>query len=106
MDGLATVAGDSDLSGSFTVADPTSSVFVQPIDQCSWQVTSYTTEEPALLYTSSSREQADTQTSPRVMRITEGAFDMVHQASLRGDFPMPFGATVTIIANKPGCSQP
>src|SRR4029077_14373912 len=76
VDGLATVYGDSNLNGSSTVgaADPTSSVFVQPIDQCSWQVTSYTTEEPGLLYTSSPREQADTQTNPRVMRITEGAF--------------------------------
>ncbi len=103
VDGLATVDGDSNLSGSFKFGadDPTSSVFVHPVDQCSWDVTSDPMEDVDY-----SREQADTHFSPRVMRMTEGAFDLVHHATLRGDFPMPFGATVTIVANKPGCSQP
>jgi len=95
--GTARMDGDS----NFTGGDPsysTSSVFVRQIDACSWTVTSYTTEEPTLLI-SSFGERGGTRVAPRVMRIWEGD-------AARGDFPMPFAATVTIIANKPGCSQP
>ena len=40
--GYGTVAGDSNIAGSVFGGVPTSSVFVQPLAACSWQVTSYT----------------------------------------------------------------
>ena len=44
-----------DADSNFTGGEPlysTSSVFVQPIDACSWTITPYTTEEPSLLISS------------------------------------------------------
>lgn len=92
--GNARMDGDS----NFTGGEPsysTSSVFVRQIDACSWTVTSYTTEEPTPLV-SSFGERGGTRVAPRVMRIWEGD-------GARGEFPMPFQATVTIIGNKVGC---
>ena len=96
--GLGTVNGDSNFTGG-DPSYPTSSVFVQPIDACSWQITSYTTEEPNL-FVSSFGERAGTRTTPRVMRISEGSNK---QAGTVGDFPMPFQATVTITSNTGNC---
>ena len=79
----------------------TSSVFVQVLSACSWQIASYTTEDTSQTALSSG-ERAGTITSPtRVMRLTEGAYPKV---TVRGDFPMAFGATVTII-RLAGCPQ-
>jgi hypothetical protein len=88
-DGLGTFNGDSNIIGTFGY-DGTSSVFVQPIDACSWQVTSYTTEEPDPFVGVSGERM--TRTTPRTMRLEEGGQS--------GDFPMAFQATVT----KLGCS--
>lgn len=96
--GLGTVNGDSNFTGG-DPSHPTSSVFVQPLDDCSWQITSHTTEEPDL-FIGLFGERAGTRTSPRVMRISEGSNK---QAGTVGDFPMAFGATVTVIGNKAGC---
>ena len=95
--GLARMDGDSNFTGG-APSYSTSSVFVRAIDACSWTITSYTTEEPTLLI-SSFGERGGTRVDPRVMTIWE-------DNAARGYFPMPFAATVTIIANKPGCSQP
>ena len=98
-DGYALLSGDSNIVGSFGF-DGTSSVFVQPIDACSWQVTCYTTEEPDL-FIGTSGERA-TRTTPRLMRLTQGSRNPANV----GDFPMAFQATVAITANKPGCPLP
>ena len=92
--GYATVAGDSNVAGTVFGGVPTSSVFVQPLGACSWQVTSY------LSAPRFANEVPATQTNPRVMRITEGTFK---KYEVRGDFPMPFQATVTITSNTSTC---
>jgi len=80
----------------------TSSVFVQALSTCSWQITSYTTEVTSLI-TLTSGERAGTITTPtRVLRLSEGVYPKV---TVRGGFPMAFGATVRIIGNMPGCPQ-
>ena len=94
-----------DADSNFTGGEPsysTSSVFVRQIDSCSWTVTSYTTEEPTLLI-SSFGEREGTRVDPRVMGIWEGNGPSLQ---VRGEFPMPFQATVTIIDNKAGCPAP
>ena len=94
-----------DADSNFTGGEPsysTSSVFVQPIDACSWTITSYTTEEPTLLI-SSLGEREGTRLNPRVMRFWEGN---APNLQVRGEFPMPFQATVSIIGNKAGCPVP
>lgn len=98
-DGLGSLNGDSSIG---TIGyDGTSSVFVQPIDSCSWQVTSYTTEEPDL-FAGASGERA-TRTTPRLMRLEEGG-KFPASPVMVGDFPMAFQATVTVTANKAGCN--
>jgi hypothetical protein len=96
-DGIADLNGDSSYAGNIDF-DSTSSVFVQALDPCSWQVTSYTTEEPNL-FVSARGERASTRTAPRVMRLIEGS----RTQTVRGDFPMAFQFTVKVIGNKPGC---
>ncbi len=96
----ARVDGDSNFTGGVP-SDTTSSVFVQPLDACSWQITSYTTQEP-ILFIGEFGERPSTRTNPRVMRIWEGT----KNPTVRGDFPMPFQATITIIGNKAGCPLP
>jgi hypothetical protein len=100
-DGLGAVNGDSNVVGA-SGYDGTSSVFVQPVDACSWQVTSYTIEEPDQFVGVSG--ERTTQTTPRLMRLEEGG-RFPDAPLLRGNFPMAFQATVTITANKPGCSN-
>jgi hypothetical protein len=100
-DGYGTVSGNSNLVGS-TAVEPTSSVFVQPLDPCSWQVTSYTTEQPLW----DELEVPTTRTAPRVMRLAEGNDNLILDQSIRGHFPLAFQATVVVVANKPGCSRP
>lgn len=99
----ARMDGDSNTVGSYGF-EPTSSVFVQPLDECSWQVTSYTTEEPEL-FIGAFGERLYTRTSPRVMRITKNTGKNLPQVVV-GDFPMAFQATISIIGNKPGCPLP
>jgi hypothetical protein len=98
--GSARMDGDSNYTGGLP-SDATSYVFVQPLDACAWQITSYTTEEP-LLFDSEFGERTSTRTTPRVMRIWEGSTKTV----VRGEFPMPFQATISVIGNKPGCPLP
>jgi hypothetical protein len=99
-DGTGQFDGDSNFTGGIP-SDTTSSVFVQPLDACSWQVTSFTTEEPFLL-NSDFGERTSTRTAPRVMRLVEG----FRNPTVRGEFPMAFQATISIIGNKPGCPLP
>ena len=104
LDGYGRLDGDSNYLGPVTGNvnyDTTSSVFVQPLDACSWQITSYTNEEPFHL-DGEFGERTSTRTSPRVMRLGEG----IKKPRVRGDFPMPFQATISIIGNKPGCPLP
>lgn len=96
--GLATLNGDSNFTGGIP-SDTTSSVFVQPLDACSWQVTS-APEEP--FFEGVFGERTSTRTNPRVMRIVEGN----KSGTVRGEFPMPFQVTVSIIGNKAGCPLP
>lgn len=70
----------------------TSSVFVVPIDDCTWQVTSNPT------YPITEGERAN---FPRVLRLTEAEKNGAPYAS--ADFVMSFSATVRIIGVKPGC---
>jgi hypothetical protein len=91
------INGDSNFTGG-EGSDTTSSVFVQPLDACSWQITSYTNEEP-FLFTGVFGERSSTRTMPRVMRIEQG----LPHSSVIGEFPMPFQATITVLGNKPGC---
>jgi hypothetical protein len=100
-DGLGVFDGDSNIVGTFGF-DGTSSVFVQPIDPCSWQVTSFTTEEPGQF--AGVFGERVTATTPRVLRLHEGG-KFPEAPVLRGDFPMAFEATVTVTANKPGCTS-
>jgi len=100
-DGYARLDGDSNFTGDITGNinwDTTSSVFVQPLNACSWQITSYTSEE-LFLFDGEFGERTSTRTDPRVMRMTEG----IKKPRVRGDFPMPFQATISIIGNKAGC---
>ncbi len=101
----ARLNGDSNTVGSLWNIPPTSSVFVQALDEseCSWEVTSYTTEQP--FFTGLFGERIGTQPNPRVMRITKGQGSKLPEVVL-GDFPMPFQATVSIIGNKQGCPSP
>jgi hypothetical protein len=101
LGGRGRLDADSNFTGGIP-SDTTSSVFVQPLDACSWQITSYTTEEPEL-FDGQYGERATTRTAPRVMRIWEfrGSTPVV-----RGEFPMAFQATISIIGNKPGCPLP
>lgn len=91
---------DSNFTGGIP-SDTTSSVFVQPLDACSWRITSYTTEEP--LFDGQFGERTTTRTAPRVMRIWER---LGKNPVVRGEFPMPFQATITVIGNKAGCPLP
>ncbi len=109
LDGLAQMDGDSNFDGAITGitgtgninVDTTSSMFVEPLDACSWQITSYTTEEQ-FPFSGVFGERSSTRTNPRVMRIAEGT----RTPRVRGMFPMPFQATISIISNKPGCPLP
>lgn len=97
--------GRVDADSSFTGGDPsdgTSSVFVQPLDACSWQITMYTTEEPQFLGQFGERSLSPDYRT-RVIRIWES---LGRNPVVRGEFPMAFQATVTIIGNKPGCPLP
>jgi len=101
--GVGQFDGDSNVAGGYYPSDGTSSVFVEPLDQCAWRVTSYTTEDTSALSLASG-ERPGTQTSPtRVMRLIEGGTPTSGKATVRGDFPMPFAATITIVGNNPGC---
>ena len=100
LNGTARMDADSNYTGGIP-SDTTSSVFVQPLDACSWQITSYTSEEP-MLFNGEFGERTSTRTTPRVMRIWEGT----KKTTVRGEFPMAFQATVTVIGNKPGCPLP
>lgn len=97
----ARLDADSNFTGGIP-SDTTSSVFVQPLDACSWQITSYTTEEPTL-FEGEFGERTSTRTTPRVMRIWER---LGKNVLARGEFPMPFQATVSVIGNRPGCPLP
>ena len=91
---------DSNFTGGIP-SDTTSSVFVQPLDVCSWQITSYTTDEP--LSDGVFGERTTTRTNPRVMRIW---VRLGKNPVARGESPMPFQATIAIIGNKAGCPLP
>jgi hypothetical protein len=101
LGGVGRLDADSNFTGGVP-SDTTSSVFVQPLDACSWQITSYTTEEP-FLFESEFGERSTTRTAPRVMRIWE---TVGKTPVVRGEFPMPFQATVTVIGTKAGCPLP
>jgi hypothetical protein len=109
VDGFAQMSGDSNFDGAVTGIpgtgnidfDTTTSVFVQPLDACSWQITSHTTGEP-FPFAGTFGERTSTRTDPRVMRIVEG----IKKPRVRGDFPMPFQATISVIGNKPDCPLP
>ena len=60
---------------------PTSSVFVQPLGACSWQITSYPDEAPFAAHGERGRPLRPT--TPRVMRITEG----IKKSEGAGRFP-------------------
>ncbi len=96
-DGYGTVAGDSNVAGSVLGGVPTSSVWVERTGACSWLVTSYYSSPSA-----SPMKCRGLDHDPRVMRITEGTFK---KYEVRGDFPMPFQATVTITSNTSNCPQ-
>ena len=85
--------GDSDFGN---VPGGTSSVFVQPLDPCSWQV--WLDPSAALL----ADEFSDTRVNPRVMQVSEGT----SYSTTRGYFPMPFSAVVKVISGKAGCPLP
>lgn len=70
----------------------TSSVFVVPIDDCTWQVTSNPTSPIT------EGERAD---FPRVLRLTEAQKNGVPYRA--ADFVLAFSATVRILGVKPGC---
>jgi len=97
--GVAALNGDSNSPG-FDPSGTTSSVFVRAIDPCSWTITWDTAEG---FFSGHSGEHQGIRIDPRVMRISEGTGK---QARIRGDFPMPFQATVSIIGNKAGCPLP
>ena len=101
----ARLNGDSNTVGSLWNIPTASSVFVQALDEleCSWQITSYTTEQP--FHRDSFGERTSTQDDPRVMRLGKGQGSKLPEVAL-GDFPMPFQATISIIGNKPGCPLP
>lgn len=101
----ARLNGDSNTVGSLWDIPPTSSVFVQALDEleCSWEITSYTTEQA--FFTGLFGERSGTQVNPRVMRISKGQGSKLPDVVL-GDFPMPFQVTISIIANKPECPVP
>ncbi len=70
----------------------TSSVFVVPLDDCTWQITS----NPSYPLT-----EGEGASSPRVARLTErGRGGKFVKAA---DFVFPFSATARIIGGKPGC---
>jgi hypothetical protein len=73
----------------------TSSVFVLPLDSCSWQVTS----DPSHPITSGEGAQF-----PRVVALMEA--EKSGKAFRSADFAMAFSATVRIIGVKPGCGTP
>jgi hypothetical protein len=81
----------------------TSSVFVQALTTCSWQIASYTTEDTSLIALDSGERDGTIKIPTRVMRLSEGVSPKI---TVRGDFPMAFGAKVTIIGNMPGCPLP
>lgn len=89
--------GDSDFTGN--VPGGTSSVFVQPLDACSWQVWF---DPSAPLVATATGEWADTRVNPRVMQVSESTGYKV----TRGYFPMPFSVVVKVISGKPGCPLP
>lgn len=73
----------------------TSSVFVVPIDNCTWQITS----DPVAPL--SGGEGA---TSPRVLRSIESGKGGTWTGT--ADFTLPFSATVRVIGVKQGCGTP
>jgi hypothetical protein len=85
-----------------SAAGGTSSVFVRPLDACSRQITMYTTEEHRFDGQFGERELSPDYPT-MVIRILEF---LGRNPVVRGEFPMPFQATVTVIGNKPGCPLP
>ena len=73
----------------------TSSVFVGPIDNCPWQITS---DPEAPLTTGEGAAY------PRVLRLLEEAKGGGTRAA--ADFTLAFSATDRVIGVKPGCETP
>ena len=97
--GAAKFRGDSNFTGGDDLLG-TSSVFVEPLDPCSWRVTSYTTEDTSAIALTSG-ERPGTQTDPtRVMQLSD---QKGKNLIILGSFPMPFGAEVKVFGNKAGC---
>jgi hypothetical protein len=101
QDGFGQFTGDSAYDAGPAVAG-TSSLAIATIDACTWQVTSYTTGFG--LQTLSHGENATTGTDPRIALLTEVGIPGTSQAVVRGQFVMPFAATIRVIGGKPGCS--
>jgi hypothetical protein len=97
--------GDSFASG--TLYDSSSSVFVTPIDACSWDV-EFKPDEPLVTVDADGRaEPTSTWTDPRLLALyslTTSRGKAVQ--TLLGYVPMPFGVRIDVIANKPGCPLP
>ena len=97
--------GDSFASG--TLYDSSSSVFVTPLDACSWNV-EFRPGEPLVTVDADGRtEPSSTWTDPRELALyslTTSRGKAVQ--TLLGYVPMPFRVRIDVIANKPGCPLP
>lgn len=105
INGFGQFDGDSNFTGG-GASFGTSSVVVEPLDPCSWRITSYTSEQPSLLMLASG-ERVGTVTSPsRFLRLTEAYLPSNRKAKVRGDFAMPFSGVITVIGNNSACPAP